>query len=175
MEDQQSSPSHAATSILDEGRLYQYRERLQLEQNLPLGLVGGLCATFVGALLWASITVSTNLQFGYMAVGVGFLIGYTVRYFGKGMDTTFGIAGAILALIGCLLGNLFTLIGFIANDEGLGYIQVLLGIDYSLVPEAIIASFSPIDLLFYGIAVYEGYYFSFRHITEEEILANAAR
>jgi hypothetical protein len=31
------------------------------------------------------------------------------------------------------------------------------------------ATFSPIDLLFYGIAVYEGYRFSFRQVTPEEL------
>jgi hypothetical protein len=30
-------------------------------------------------------------------------------------------------------------------------------------------SFSPMDLLFYGIAVYEGYKFSFRRMTGEEM------
>jgi hypothetical protein len=35
-------------------------------------------------------------------------------------------------------------------------------------------SFSPMELLFYGIAIYEGYNFSFRKITEEEIIANTA-
>ena len=29
--------------------------------------------------------------------------------------------------------------------------------------------FSPIDLLFYAVGVYEGYKFSFRQLTEEEI------
>ncbi len=38
-----------------------------------------------------------------------------------------------------------------------------------------VATFSPIDLLFYGIAVYEGYRLSFRELTErdaEELMAN---
>ncbi|HEX7014155.1 MAG TPA: hypothetical protein VF191_01505, partial [Cyclobacteriaceae bacterium] len=37
------------------------------------------------------------------------------------------------------------------------------------------STFSPIDLLFYGLAAYEGYRFSFRQISEAEILANAGR
>lgn len=175
MENQSSSQPQAAASILDEGKLYQYREMLRLEQNLPLALVGGVVAAIIGAVLWAIITVATNFQIGYMAVAVGFLVGYTVRFAGKGLDQVFGILGAALALGGCILGNLLTLVGFIANDEGLGYVQVLLGIDYSLVPSAMMATFSPIDLLFYGIATYEGYRFSFRQVSEAEILANAAK
>ena len=175
MENQQSSQSRVTASILDEGKLYQFREMLRLEQNLPLALLGGAAAAFVGALFWAIITVSTNLQIGYMAIALGFLVGYTVRYTGKGMDTSFGVLGAILAFAGCLMGNLFTLVGFIANDEGLGDMQVFLGIDYSLVPQAMIATFSPVDLLFYALAIYEGYRFSFRQISPEELIARAGR
>jgi hypothetical protein len=175
MENQSSSQPQSAASILDEGKLYQYRERLRLEQNLPLALLGGVAAAVVGAVLWAIISVATNYQIGYMAVALGFIVGYTVRFAGKGLDQVFGILGAALALGGCLLGNLLTMVGFIANDEGLGYVQVLLGIDYSLVPSAMMATFSPIDLLFYGLATYEGYRFSFRQISEAEILANAGK
>jgi len=175
MENQQSSQSPVTASILDEAKLYQFREMLRLEQNLPLALLGGAVAACAGAIFWAIITVATNHQIGYMAIALGFLVGYTVRFAGKGMDISFGILGGILAFAGCLMGNLFTLVGFIANDEGLGYMQVLLGIDYSLVPQAMIATFSPIDLLFYGLAIYEGYRFSFRQISPEELIARAGR
>jgi hypothetical protein len=42
-----------------------------------------------------------------------------------------------------------------------------------MVPEVMMDAFSPMDLLFYGIAIYEGYKFSFRQITEEELLTPA--
>jgi hypothetical protein len=32
------------------------------------------------------------------------------------------------------------------------------------------ATFNPMDLLFYGIAVYEGYRFSFREITKKDLI-----
>jgi hypothetical protein len=49
-----------------------------------------------------------------------------------------------------------------------------MAIDYSLVPQIMIDSFSPMDILFYGFALYEGYKFSFREITEGEIVAGPA-
>lgn len=164
-----------ATTTLDEGKLYQYRERLRFEQNLPLALLSGLIAALIGAFLWAAITVVTNYQIGYMAVGVGFLVGYTVRFFGKGIDAIFGVSGAFMSLLGCLVGNFLSLVGFVSNEEGFSYLEVLKIIDYSLVPAAMMESFNPIDILFYGIAIYEGYRFAFRHVTEEEIVANAAK
>jgi len=63
-------------------------------------------AAGIGAALWALITVATNYQIGFMALGVGFLVGHSVRAFGKGVDTGFGVLGAVLALAGCLAGKI---------------------------------------------------------------------
>jgi hypothetical protein len=171
----QNPPQSAAAPALDEGKLLQYREKLKLEQNLPMAFAGGTAAALAGGIVWAMVTVATNYQIGWMAVGVGFVVGYTVRHLGKGIDTAFGIMGASLALVGCLLGNFFTLIGLSAKQESVGVLDLLTTIDYSVVPQVMMETFSPMDLLFYGIAIYEGYRFSFRQITEQEIAANATK
>lgn len=154
-------------------KLNLYMEKIKLEQNLAMGFLGGLAAAVIGAIVWAVITVVTEYQIGYMAIAIGFLVGFSVRTFGKGINTIFGVIGAVLALIGCLLGNFLSLVGFFADAEGMSYLEILSQIDYALVPEIMIETFNPMDVLFYGIALYEGYKFSFRQITEEEILENA--
>ncbi len=158
---------------INQKKLERYLDKLKLEQNLPLGIIAGLFAAIAGALVWAVIIVSTGYQIGYMAMAIGFLVGYAIKNTGKGIDKIFGISGAILSLFGCLLGNFLGIVGFVANSEGLSYFKTLTAIDYSLIPELMTASFSPIDLLFYGIAVYQGYKFSFRQIKEQEIIDNA--
>ena len=154
-------------------KLNLYMEKIKLEQNLPMGLFGGFAAALTGAIIWAVITVVTEYQIGYMAIAIGFLVGYSVRVFGKGVSTVFGIMGAGFALLGCIMGNFFSLIGFFANAEGLGYFEILGMIDFTLVPQLMIESFNPMDVLLYGIAIYEGYKFSFRQLTDQEIFANA--
>jgi len=175
METLPESPQEPAviTPALDENKLYAYREKLKLDQNLLLACIGGASAALIGAVLWAVVTVFTKYQIGFMAVGIGFLVGFSVRQLGKGIDQIFGITGALLALAGCLLGNFFTLVAFGAEAEGLSFFQMLFSVDYSLVPEIMIETFSPMDVLFYGLAIYEGYKFSFRRLTEEEIMQNA--
>lgn len=163
-----------AGPTISEAKLSRYKEQLMHEQNLPFGVAAGVSAAVVMGLLWAAITVVTEFQIGYMAVAVGFGVGYAVRYAGRGLDKIFGIAGAVLALLGCLLGNFFSLVGFAAKSMDRNFFEILLSIDYGMVPAAMLEAFSPMDLLFYGIAIYEGYKFSFRQITEAELLANAA-
>jgi len=141
--------------------------KLRIHQDFNYALFGGLLAALISALIWAVITVLTQYQIGYMAGGVGFLVGYSVRFFGAGIDKKFGFLGAFLALIGCLLGNLFSQIGFEAQGMSLGYLETLSFLDLGMIAEIIIETFQPIDLLFYGIAVSLGFKYAFRRVTIE--------
>lgn len=154
---------------IDEIRLNQYLQTIRDNQNLTMGIAVGAVAAVVGAIIWAIITNVTGYQIGWMAVGVGFLVGYAVKFAGKGMDISFGIAGAVLALMGCLLGNLFTLCVAIGLQENIAATEILWQLDLDSTIEIMVATFDPMDLLFYGIAVYEGYRFSIVQITDEEM------
>ena len=144
-------------------------EKLRLEQNLMSGIVSGLAVGIAGAILWGIITVATKFQIGYMALAIGAGVGFTIRKFGNGIDQIFGYWGAGISFFSVLLGNFLSIIGFITNSEGLGYFETLLAFDYSYLPQVMKETFSLIDLLFYVIAMFEGYKFSFRKITEKRI------
>jgi hypothetical protein len=128
---------------------------LRMRQNLPVAVLAGCGAALLGAVIWAVITSVTGYQIGWMAVGVGFLVGFGVRL-GKGIDRIYNIIGAALALAGCVAGNIFTVMSIASNMLGVGFWDV--GMDFAL--EVMKATFSPMDLLFYGIAIYEGWRFS---------------
>ncbi len=162
---EQSQPQDVSALLTD----------LAKQQNLPLALFAAIASCVIGGLLWAVITVITEYQIGFMAVGVGFLVGYAVRTFGKGITPTFGYIGAIFALVGCLLGNLFTQVGFIGAEYDASYIDILLNMDMELMKTIYTETFSPIDLLFYGIAIFQGYKISFRQLDDEQLstLGNA--
>lgn len=170
---------HVNTSIpkgqIDHRKLDKYIESLRPEQNYNLAIISGIAATIIGSIVWAIITVATEYQIGFMAVGVGLIVGFTIRETGKGIDKKFGILGAGLALLGCLLGNFFSMIGFISTYTEMSYFETLINLDYSLLPELFAESFSIIDILFYGIALSEGYKFAFRKISDEEIYKHAKR
>src|SRR6266403_1915994 len=86
------------------------------KQNLAIAIAAGAVAAVIGGIAWAVLTVTTEFQIGYMAVAIGFLVGFAVRL-GDGFDKIFAYVGAILALFGCLLGNALSMIGFYAKAE----------------------------------------------------------
>lgn len=79
-----------------------------------------------------------------------------------------------MALLGCFLGIAFSIVGVMSSEIGLGYADSyhLLGLDgiFSVMGE----TFGGIDLLFYGIALFQGFKLSFRQLSEEEILEHAS-
>ncbi|MGB3179768.1 MAG: hypothetical protein WBB45_00145 [Cyclobacteriaceae bacterium] len=102
---------------INESKLARYMEDLRLEQNVGGAIIGGALGALIGAILWAVITVVTEYQIGYMAIGVGFVTGLLVRNMGKGLDQVFGIIGAAFALLGCFIGNYLSIAGIGAKGR----------------------------------------------------------
>ncbi len=166
-----SDQTPAPQSPVDPTKVRQFVAELRTKQNFSMALIGGLAVAIIAAAAWAFITTATNYQIGWMAVGVGFLIGGTVRTLGRGIDKSFGYLGATMSVFGCLLGNLLSVCAIVAGQQGLSVVAVLGHVcaKPALIPAALIATFHPLDLLFYGIAIYEGYRFSFRQVSDGEI------
>ena len=166
-------PSEEQTAGFDPAKTAAFNAQLESEQNLPLAVCGGFIAAILGAAVWAAVTVATEYQIGWMAVGVGFVVGIAVRLLGKGVAPSFGMVGAGFALLGCVLGNLMSTCGFIAIQESTAFLPVALSVltQPATMIELLKVTFSPMDILFYGLALYTGYKFAFRHVTPEELEA----
>ncbi|HPH96118.1 MAG TPA: hypothetical protein PKW33_05425 [Anaerolineaceae bacterium] len=132
-------------------------EQVDNSQNLFLGAIGGLIGGLIGAVIWALITYFTDYQIGWMAIGVGMLVGFGVRLLGRGHGIVFGLIGGLIALVSVVLGNFLACMGFLSKELGMGLVEMFLNFDYSLTFELLKVTFSPIDILFYAIAVYAGF------------------
>jgi hypothetical protein len=165
----QPNPSKPDERALDPAQLAYLKQRLEADQNLVTGLGAGLVASLLGAAIWAGITVATGYQIGFMAIGVGILVGYAVRVAGKGVTSVFGVVGAALSLLGCALGNLLAVTAMVAAGDGVSLLDALPKLTPQLAQELMVAFFSPMDVLFYGIALYEGYRLSFRQLGASEL------
>lgn len=114
---QDDNVNGASSDTLTESQVNEIKEKLRTEQNLPFAIGASAVAAIIGGILWGIVTVATQFQIGYMAVAVGFLVGFANRQFGKGIDPVFGVIGGLFALIGCILGNYLSMIGF--NQQSL--------------------------------------------------------
>ena len=134
-------------------------EQLEDQPNLLMGLIGGVIAMLFGAVMWGAISYFTDYQIGWMAIGVGFLVGIAIKFFGKGKTLIFGLSGAALALIGCLLGNLMFYAGIIAREQGASFLEVLsfLLVTPAATLEVFTIAFDFKDILFYALAAYAGF------------------
>lgn len=158
---------------VNEQLILQRIDALKEEQNLPLGLLGGAVGGLLGAVIWAAVSYFTEYQIGWLAVGVGFLAGFGARLLGKGIDRIYGILGGVIALVSVLVGNLLANFGFLAKALEMTYFETLLNFRYEKIFDFIAATFSPLDILFYAIAIYAGYRYAFRKVSEEQLLEGA--
>ncbi len=173
---QERTTDPAATLEIDPAVLQHYIDLQRTRQHLPLAVVAGMTGAFIGAAIWLGITVLTGFQIGWMAVGVGFIVGLMVRVSGRGIDRVFGVAGAALALLGCVIGNFLSSCWVLAQETAdSGFADIVLGMTPGLAAEILKATFAPVDLIFYGIALYAGYRFSLRRLSRSELqeLANS--
>ena len=119
--------------------------------------MAGLAAAAASAGLWALITLVIKYQVVWMAVGVGFLVGWGVRLAGKGTHRVFGIMGAVLALGGCAVGNLLAIIVIAARQSDVPLPEAFMQLTPAGVYTLIAASFSPMHVFLYLVALLEGY------------------
>ena len=132
---------------------------LDYDSNLILGLIGGGVAMLVSAILWGIITYVTEYQISWMAIGVGLFVGIAIQKLGKGKTLAYGVSGAVLSLLGCLLGNLFFYTGILAREWGASFFNIFFTFAFQpdFLVEIFTVAFDFRDLLFYVLAAYIGF------------------
>lgn len=132
-------------------------EELKAQQNFPLGIVGGILASIFCIFAWALITVLTKYQITYMAIGVGFAVGFSIQKLGKGITPIYGVIGALLSLFTCFIGNIISSVCLIADELNYSYTDMFMSLDADTIVIIIKETFQFMDVVFYGIAIYTGY------------------
>ena len=136
--------------------------KLRKRQNIRLAIVGGLSAFLFCSALWALISLITDYQVTYMAIGIGLIVGFAVRYSGQGYRWKYGLIGAIYSFLSIIVGNLLMVTLYVSHSENIQFSDLLLSLDFSVILAILWSIFKPSDLLFYGIAIYLGFKISYR-------------
>lgn len=139
-------------------------KKLRRYQSFLYALLGGFMFTILSSLAWAELTYSTAYQGAYMAMGVGVLVGFAVRFFGAGIYRLFGVLAAFLTLLGSLLAYYLILVGFMVELRSSGIMAVPDSFNPELLIRSIQESFLPLDLLFYALAALLSYLLAIRRI-----------
>jgi hypothetical protein len=138
-------------------------EQVRAGQNFPLAVAAGLTAAVLGAVLWAAVTVASEYKLGLMALAVGYIVGQAIRIAGQGVDAKFGYLGAACGFLGCAGGAVLCNIVFFAQAKSLSFAQTLNILTPELLTRLVQITIDPMDILFVGIGVYEGYKFAFKY------------
>jgi hypothetical protein len=127
-------------------------------ESIPKGILGGVIAALIGAIIQGAITAASHMEFGLIAVGIGYLAALGVRFMGNGSSSIFGIIGAICGLFGALAGQYIAFSLMVAKEMGGSYADgfSFVSANLSLLPESI----GFMSWLFIGIATYCGYKYS---------------
>lgn len=146
-------------------------QALQPAGGFGTGVAAAIGAAIIGAIGWAVITSVTNYRIGFVAVGVGFLVGLAIERFGGG-DARLPVIGAIVALIGCVLGDMLADAHLVSRDFHVPLSTVLS--HPHLLWDVYKGQFRFLDAVFYAIAAYEGFKFGARGVMRARA-ARAAR
>ena len=136
---------------------------LRSQQNFALAVPAGIVAALVGAILWAVVVYVSGYALGLMAIAVGAVVGYAVRATGKGVDQKFGILGAGCAALGWALGTALADVAMLAKLENLSFATAFADLGANGTVSLFMNAADGMDILFLGIALYEGYKFAFRY------------
>jgi hypothetical protein len=157
-----TEPDSASVFEISENGFQKYSQLMKKKQNLVMGIVGGVAGLILGVGVWTGTMVLISYKLDWMALGVGLLIGYSIRLLGKGVDRKFGIIGALLSCIGSISGNLLTACIIFAHGKSISLISVILQLKPSTVLYFLKAVIGPFDVIFCIGAVLIGYYFAFK-------------
>ena len=130
-------------------------------QNLPTGILAGVGAMLAGTVLW--ILVAQKYQVSWMSIVVAFGIASATKYAGKVTVWWPGAINAILALIAAIIGNLATAV-YIVSKRGKTPGEIMAGMDVGTAVTFLKALSGPVGIVFYALAIYVGFWFSFTHI-----------
>jgi hypothetical protein len=82
-----------------------------------------MVAAVVGALAWALLVAVTHYEVAFVALGVGYLVGWAVHRYGGVATTALAAASAAMAAAGILVGFVLAQLFIGAHDVGIGFMD----------------------------------------------------
>lgn len=123
--------------------------------DLAIGVGAGFAAAVLGAVIWAVIESVTHYRIGYVAIGIGLLVGGAVRVAVRSHGITPAIIAAGFALIGCIAGEELATAAYTSGQTGIGFFNVLANMNGSDIINA--ATDDPLAFAFWAISAFAAF------------------
>lgn len=140
--------------------LPEYHQDTLPQGSITKAIIGGALFGLIGSTMWASVAYFTNYKIGWLAIGIGFIVGIGIRFMGKGSGEKYKLIGAAIALLSCIVGDYFTVVAFASKEMNEGLLDAFSAIPLTQLPEIIKLSFTPMDIVFYGLSAWCGWKYS---------------
>lgn len=150
---------------------YELAEKLLAEQNFPAAVIAGAVATVLAAVAYGMIVAKWEFSYGFMAAGVGIVIGLAMQFVGRGISMRFSVVATVYAIAGCLLGNMFALVTGLARATAASPIEVLQNSSLPALAERSVSHVSYVDLTFWFIAAFAAVFCARRPLSRADRLA----
>jgi hypothetical protein len=150
---------------------YKLASQLLSEQKFGSAVIGGSVAAIIAAGIYAVVTVAMGYATAFLAIGIGVAVGFAVQYLGRGIETKFAVIASVLAVVGCVLGNIFASILFAARAHDKSLFEIAANIEIAQLNHFVFADFQLLDWLFWPLAIYAASFFAKRSLTRKQGLA----
>jgi hypothetical protein len=124
--------------------------------NVGIGILAGLAAALVAAVLYGLIIKGTKHEIGYAALAVGALVGYALGKVG-GRNPVLPIIGVPLALFAVYAGQIIGITLLIGDSPGAPGFVTILTDHFGLVQDAWKEAMGGMDIFFFALAGLEGF------------------
>jgi hypothetical protein len=140
------------------------------QPNLAAGVAAGLLAGVVGAILWGGFTALTHFRIGYLALGIGVLVGYAIVQVGQVRTVAVGVTAAVITLVACAAGDTGSIYFQASHDSHIS-VSTLLSISNPFTVFREDMQHNAFGLVFFAI----GAWAAFRYVTTGRGLMRSRR
>ena len=154
---------------------YDLADKLISEQNFPAAVIAGAVATVLAAAAYGIITARWAFSYGFVAAGVGIVIGLSMQFLGRGISMKFAVLATVYTIAGCVLGNVFRVIMELARASATSPIDVIQNNSLSMLADQSLSYVSPVDLVYWFIAVFCAVFFAKRPLSSHRWQARKVR
>jgi len=120
-------------------------------------VVAGILASFVAAIVFALYPFLFGIQLEFLAIGVGFIVGFAISKFSRRKNHILGIIGAVLSLVSCVMGDVLSAVAIYSYQNNAPFFEIIASLNFSTITNILFQIVGIENILFYLIAMLIGY------------------